>query len=109
MKRVVKSLLGGVAVQILIMLGVLLAIRFLANSPEGPLRSLEEYTYIAFIFGSPGLVLFGPTSTERNPHPPFSDMGLVLGIIVNILVYSIVVYIAASLWRYVRARLTKTT
>ena len=32
---------------------------------------------------------------------------LLLGIIVNILVYSIVVYVAASLWQNIKARLTK--
>jgi hypothetical protein len=107
MKRLAKFLLGGVVVQILIALGVLLAGKFLSNSPEGPLRSLEEFTVIAFIFSSPGLMLFGPTATEGNPHPQFSGMGLLLGIIVNILVYSIIVYIAAGLWRNLKAHYTK--
>lgn len=108
-RRLAKSLLGGVVVQILIFIGAVLAARFLGNSPEGPLRSLEEYSYIAFIFSSPGLMMFAPTGTERNPHPPFSDIGLLLGIIVNILVYAIIVFIAASLWRNLKARSTKRT
>jgi len=109
MKKLAKSLLGGVVVQALIFVVIVLEATLLPRNPEGPVQSLEEYTYIAFIFSSPGLMIFAPYASARNPHPPFSDLGLLLGITVNILVYSSIVYLAATLWRNLKARLTKPT
>jgi hypothetical protein len=109
MKRFAKYLLAGVIIQVSIILVVVLAGVLLPSRPEGPTNPVWEYIYIASIFSSPGLMLFAPYASERNPHPPFSDLGLVLGIIFNILFYSAIVYLTASLWRTVGARLGKLT
>jgi hypothetical protein len=46
MKRLVKSLIGGIVVQIIIVLAVVLPALFMPRNPEGALQALREYVYI---------------------------------------------------------------
>jgi hypothetical protein len=109
MKRLGKYLVAGVVVQILIVLIVVLAGQLLTAPPQGPTNPLWEYIYIAALLSSPGLMMLGPHSTATNPHPAFSTIGLLLGIILDILFYSLIAYIAVSFWRDLQARFTKST
>jgi hypothetical protein len=109
MKRLAKFVLAGVIVQILIVVIVVLAGVLLEEPPAGPTNPLWEYIYIAAFYSSPGLSLFAPYASERNPHPPFSNIGLLLGIILDILVYASIVYVSAWVWRKLKAEFTKTT
>ena len=104
-KRGAAALVVGVLVQVLIILLMEFGSRV---EPHGGLPNWMEMSLgLLFLFASPGLIIFMPAATAGDPHPAFTPGGRVLALLVNIAVYSFLVFVLAGCWRFVRSRLSR--
>jgi hypothetical protein len=104
-KRGAAALVGGVLVQVLIIFFLELGTRV---RPQGGLPNwMETSLGLLFLFASPGFIIFMPVATAGDPHPAFTPGGRVLALSVNIAVYSLLLFVLAGCWRFVRSRLSR--
>src|SRR5882724_7727340 len=98
-KRTLLSLLGGVGVQVALLLTMILGPRLVADG-----STLNELLARLNLLAMPAFLWLWPQSTAEEVHPGFSLARLVSAVSIDIAVYSVVIFFLLNCWSTVAVR-----